>query len=69
MPGRALDAGDAENMMLSNVVLKYSVATDLWEAQSTVDIASSGDFPVAGFNTHIPSKRTLLPEYPVVGSG
>lgn len=66
LPGDDLDG---QYMLMSNVAVKYSVVSNLREAESIVDHNRHGDSPADGFNSHIPSKRTLLPEYPVVGAG
>jgi hypothetical protein len=60
---------DAERLMMSNVAVKYSVVSDLREAEPIEHSVTSPNSVIDGFNSYIPSKRTLLPEFTVVGAG
>ncbi len=60
---------DGQYMLMSDVAVKYSVVSNLREAESIVDHNKRGDSPADGFNSHIPSKRTLLPHYPIIVAG
>ena len=60
---------DGERMLMSNVAVKYSVASNLREAQAVERSVASSTFGFDGFNSHIPSKRTLLPDFVTMGAG
>ena len=58
---------DAERMLMSNVAVKYSVVSKLQEAEPGLFKSSAS--VIDGFNSHIPSKRTLLPDFAAMGAG
>ena len=60
---------DGERMLMSNVAVKYSVASNLREAQPIERSVASSASGFDGFNSHIPSKRTLLPDFVAFGAG
>jgi hypothetical protein len=60
---------DAERMLMSNVAVKYSIVYQLREAEPMENSVLSSGSRVNGFNSHIPSKRTLLPEFAALGAG
>jgi len=60
---------DAQYLLMSSVGVKYSVVSNPRKARSIKRSVAVSDLGVDGFNTHIPSKLTLLPMYPVVGAG
>lgn len=60
---------DGERMLMSNVAVKYSVASNLREAQPVENSAASPASEFDGFNSHIPSKHTLLPDFAAIGAG
>jgi hypothetical protein len=60
---------DGERMLMSNVAVKYSVASNLREAQPVKRPVASSASGFDGFNSRIPSKRTLLPDFVAMGAG
>ena len=60
---------DAERMLMSNVALKYSLASSLREGEPIGRSVTSSNSGFDGFNSQIPSKRTLLPDFVATGAG
>jgi hypothetical protein len=60
---------DGERMLMSNVAVKYSAASNLREAQPVEISVASSSAGFDGFDSHIPSKRTLLPDFAAMGAG
>ncbi len=57
---------DGERLLMSNVAVKFSVVTEPREAQA-IRFVTSYDASDDGFNSHLPSKRTLLPDFAGAG--